>query len=92
MLSANLTIIAPIAGLARICAQPCRLCASVCRKSPAGAGLFLIDMVEWARVMKDAGTRENGSRSGRVRSHRPTGAEGAFAAKDRCSGGLHALI
>ena len=25
---------------------------SVCRKSPAGAGLFLIDMVEWARVMK----------------------------------------
>ena len=22
------------------------------RKSPAGAGLFLIDMVEWARVMK----------------------------------------
>ena len=52
---------------------------SACRKSPAGAGLFLIDMVEWARVMQDAGTRENGSRSGRVRSHRPTGAEGAFA-------------
>ena len=25
---------------------------SVCRKSPAGAGLFLIDMVEWTRVMK----------------------------------------
>ena len=66
--------------------------ASVCRKSPAGAGLFLIDMVEWARVMKDAGTRENGSRSGRVRSHRPTGAEGAFAAKDRCSGGLHTAV
>ena len=35
--------------------------------------------------MQDAGTWENGSRSGRVRSHRPTGAEGAFAAKDRCS-------
>ena len=31
------------------------------------------------KVMQDAGTRENGSRSGRVRSHRPTGAEGAFA-------------
>ena len=30
--------------------------ASVCRKSPVGAGLFLIDMVEWERVMKDAGT------------------------------------
>ena len=26
--------------------------ASARRKSPAGAGLFLIDMVEWARVMK----------------------------------------
>lgn len=49
-------------------------------------------MVEWARVMKDAGTRENGSRSSRVRSHRPTGAEGAFAAKDRCSGGLHTAV
>ena len=65
---------------------------SVCRKSPAGAGLFLIDMVEWTRVMKDTGTREKGSRSGRVRSHRPTGAEGAFAAKDRCSGGLHTAV
>ena len=65
---------------------------SVCRKSPAGAGFFLIDMVEWTRVMQDAGTRENGSRSGRVRSHRPTGAEGAFAAKDRCSGGLHTSV
>lgn len=58
----------------------------------AGAGLFLIDMVEWARVMQDAGTRENGSRSGRVRSHRPIGAEGAFAAKDRCGGGLHTSV
>ena len=55
-------------------------------------GFFCIDMVEWARVMKDAGTRENGSRSSRVRSHRPTGAEGAFAAKDRCSGGLHTAV
>lgn len=36
MLSANLTIIAPIAGLARICAQPCRLCAFFyfCRAPP----------------------------------------------------------
>ena len=66
--------------------------ASVCRKSPAGAGLFLLDMVEWTRVMQDTGTRENGSRSGRVRSYRPTGAEGAFAAKDRCSGGLHTSV
>ena len=55
-------------------------------------GFFCIDMVEWARVMKDAGTRENGSRSSRVRSHRPTGAEGAFTAKDRCSGGLHTAV
>ena len=46
------SIIAPIAGIARVCAQPAWLCASARRKSPAGAGLFLIDMVEWARVMK----------------------------------------
>lgn len=54
--------------------------------------LFLIDMVEWVRVMKDAGTRENGSRPGRVCGHRPTGAEGAFTAKDRCIGGLHTAV
>ena len=58
---------------------------TVCRKSPACGGHFLIDKVKWVRVMKDAETRENGSRPGRVCGHRPTGAEGAFTAKDRRS-------
>ena len=48
-------------------------------------GLFLIDKVKWVRVKKDAEARENGSRPGRVCGHRPTGAEGAFTAKDRRS-------
>ena len=41
---------------------------------------------------KNAGTRENGPGHGRVRGHRLTGAARAYAAKGRCSGGLHALI
>ena len=70
-------------------AQPAGTAA--CEVPGVGAGADS-SMAEWARVMKDAGTRENGSRPGRVRSHRPTGAEGAFAAKDRCSGGLHTAV
>ena len=41
---------------------------------------------------ENAGTRKNGPGYGRVRGHRPTCAERAFAAEGRCGSGLHALI
>ena len=39
-------------GVIKSIANQLPVCTQSVEKSPAGAGLFLIDMVEWARVMK----------------------------------------
>ena len=63
---------------------PTEVCrGSACRKSPATAGLFCVYMIKWFWVMKDAGTRKNGSWCHRDCRYRKSGAERPSVAKNR---------